>query len=225
MGNKKSYYKRFRIILANPLSRIYHRWTYRKAIEDLNKLKFKLNFSKKSFTCLLCGVGNENTADEFIKFVISKNKNPKIIIIDKGDEQINAVIKLANSKYPDLQISIKQIDALKLTSFIKRNSVDWIETDGFLEYFNKKAIGLLLIQWQKILSEKGFITFRDTFNQNGFDWLIDYLRIRIAMIWLGVTVYSHSKKSFEGLIKKTGFNYITNPTIIATFLRYTLTKR
>ncbi|MFA6570048.1 MAG: hypothetical protein WCT77_02300, partial [Bacteroidota bacterium] len=57
-----SYYKNFRIIIGTPLWRLYLRWRYKKSIEDFYKLGFQPNFSNKSFTTLLCGVGNETTA-------------------------------------------------------------------------------------------------------------------------------------------------------------------
>lgn len=126
-----SYYRKFRIVIGAPPWRIYLRWAYKKCIEDLNKLNFKPNFNKKDFTCLLCGVGNETTADEFIKFVIKRNSKSKIIIIDIGEEQIKAVERLVKNNYQNLNIKIKKIDALKLDTLLGKYSLDWIETDGF----------------------------------------------------------------------------------------------
>ncbi|HIH40999.1 TPA: class I SAM-dependent methyltransferase [Candidatus Woesearchaeota archaeon] len=220
----KSYYRRFKIIIGTPLWRIYLRSSYKKCLKNLKRLNFSLNFSKKSFSALLCGVGNEATADEFIKFVTGKNKNAKIIIIDIGDEQIRAVRKLVGAKYSPLDIIVKKINALELDSFIKKHSIDWIETDGFLEYFDQRHLRLLFAQWKNVLAEGGVITFRDSFSKNKFDELIGSFRVWIAREWLGVTVFSHSKKFFENLIELSGFNYCAEPTLLPTFIRYTLIK-
>lgn len=108
-----SYYRNFNIILGNPLWRRYLRWAYKTCISDLEKLHCEPDFSKKDFTVLLCGVGNENTADEFIKFVTARNQKAKIIIIDIADEQINAVKELVKTKYSSLNIIVKQICTYK----------------------------------------------------------------------------------------------------------------
>ncbi|MBI5127335.1 hypothetical protein HZA76_02665 [Candidatus Roizmanbacteria bacterium] len=220
----ENYYKRFKVVIGTPLWRLYLRWVYQKGIDDLEKLNLQPNFSKKDFTCLLCGVGNETTADEFIKFILKKNNNPRIIIIDIGKYQIEAVKKLVNDKYKTLRITIKQIDVLKLTTFIKEKSIDWIETDGFLEYFDKQSLNQLIDIWEKTLRLTGFITFRDCFNNNPIDRFIDKVRIQVAKKWLSVITYSHSKTEMADLYKLKGFRFITKPTIIPTFLRYTAVR-
>ena len=105
-----SYYRNFKIIIGTPLWRYFFRQEYKKCVDNLKKLNLSPDFYKNSFTALLCGVGNEVTADEFIKFILAKNK-----------------------------------------------SVDWIETDGFLEYFPKEDLNKLLFvsilktNWKKHL--------------------------------------------------------------------------
>ena len=85
---------------------------------------------------MLSGCGNEQTADTFIQFVIQRNKNAEIYIIDLGEEQITAIRRLVAVKYKDLNIKVHQINALELDNIIKPQSLDWIETDGFIEYFD-----------------------------------------------------------------------------------------
>ncbi len=219
-----NYYHRFKIIIGTPLWRQYLRWAYRTCIKDFKRLNFTPNFKKDQFTCLLCGCGNETTADEFIKFVTKRNPRAKIIIIDLADEQVNAIRKLVNDSYCSLDIRIKQINALKLDAFIKNHSLDWIETDGFLEYFDKKALGKLLRLWNKLLKTDGFITLREPAGEGGLGRLLDRLKIWVGKIWLGVTVYSHSKLELEELLEKCGFRYVWGRTIIPTFLRFSLIK-
>lgn len=126
---------------------------------------------------MLCGVGNEATADEFIKFVLSKNRNPKIIIIDIANEQIKAVERLKKAKYKRLNIKIKRINALNLGSYIRTSSLDWIETDGFFEYFDSKSLEKLLLLWRKLLVKNGFVTARTFSSKSMIDRFIDKLRI------------------------------------------------
>lgn len=219
-----SYYNRFKIIIGTPAWRLYLRWAYKTCIEDLIKLNYKPDFKKDNFTCLLCGCGNETTTDEFIKFTIHRNPKAKIIIIDLADEQINAIKKLVNNRYSSLNTTVRQIDALSLNTFIKNNSLDWIETDGFLEYFDKNPLERLLRVWNKLLKQDGFITLREPAGEGILGDFIDRVKIWIGRIWLGVTVYSHSKQELEGLFSKCDFKYVEGLTFIPTFLRFSMIK-
>lgn len=219
-----SYYKNFKIVIGTPLWRLYLRWAYKKCIADFNKLNFFPDFTAPNFTCLLCGVGNETTADEFIKFTTKKNKKAKIIIIDLGKEQIQAINNLIRKKYSNLNIIVKQINALELGTYFKKDSINWIETDGFLEFFDKNSLQKLLIIWHKLLKQKGFITLREPSSQGNIGRIIDLLRMWIGKIWLGVKLYLHNKKELAALFKQSGFMFHNDPTFIPTFNRYSLIK-
>lgn len=219
-----SYYHRFKIIIGSPLWRFYLRWAYGKCIEDLDTLHFIPDFNNRDFTCLLCGVGNETTADEFIQFANKKNLKAKIIIIDLGKEQIQAVKNLIRKKYLSHNIEVKQIDALQLTTFIKPNSINWIETDGFLEFFDKKSLNKLMQIWNKILKNNGFITLREPASEGKLGQITDNLRIWIGKRWLGITIYRHTKQELNLMFQKSGFKYVTGYTSIPTFKRYSLIK-
>lgn len=219
-----SYYRSFRIVIGTPLWRIYLQWAYKKCIEDLNELDFDPKFTKRGFTCLLCGAGNETTADEFIRFVIKRNPKTKIHIIDIGDEQIKAVRRLVKNKYPNLDIEVKKINALKLNTFIEKNSVDWIETDGLFEYFDKKSLRELLMLWRGLLTKDGFVTTRACASQGMIGRMIDSLRIRLGKVWPGVNLYAHNRQEVINSILKSGFKYTEGLTPIPTLRRYSLIK-
>ena len=136
----KDYYNRFGVVLRSPLFPVYLRWAYNQGLMDVKSLGIQPNFNKTSFSCLLSGCGNEQTADTFIQFVIQRNKNAEIYIIDLGEEQITAIRRLVAVKYKDLNIKVHQINALELDNIIKPQSLDWIETDGFIEYFDHPSL-------------------------------------------------------------------------------------
>jgi len=217
-----SYYKRFGIILGNPLWRVYLRWRYQKSIEDFKKLSFIPNFNKQNFSCLLCGVGNEATAEEFIEFVMKKSQNPHIWIIDLGQEQIVAVQRMIKQKYPYLNINVKQINALDLSELIKLKSIDWIETDGFFEFFDNNSIRKLLQVWKNLLTNDGFITTTATSSRWKLQEYFDRIKIWIGRNLLGVTVYPHTRKEMRQNFEDEGLKYIEGPTIIPYFKRYSL---
>lgn len=219
-----TYYRRFKIVIGTPVWRVYLRWAYRKCIDDLSRLNFTPNFNKKDFTALLCGVGNEATADEFINFVITKNKEARIIIIDIGKQQIDAVTKLVQKKYASLNIKIKQTNALELASFFPNSSIDWIETDGFLEYFDKSNLTTLLNIWRKLMKEDGFITMRECASNGAIGAVIDCIRILIAKKWLGVSLYKHTKKELERILNEHQFLFVSGPTLLPTFRTYSVIK-
>src|SRR3989338_6375370 len=220
-----SYYRKFKIVIGPPLWRVYLRWAYEKCIDDLSKLNFVPEFNRKNFTCLLCGVGNETTADEFIKFVIAKNKKAEIIIVDIGGEQIEAVKKLIHNKYLFFNIQIKQINALELTKLLRHHSIDWIETDGFLEYFDTNKLNTLLDIWRKILKLDGFITIRETASNSFTGRIVDHIRVWIAKVWLGVTIYIHTKIKLEKMFHNNQLKFVSGPTWLPTFRRYSLIKK
>src|SRR3989338_9532342 len=143
----KNYYRRFGIVLRNPLFPVYLRWAYDQGLKDVKSLGLPPNFNKMSFSCLLSGCGNEQTAETFIQFVSQRNKNAKFYIIDLGDEQIQAIRKLVALKFNNLNIEIHKINALELDKIIKPKSLDWIETDGFMEYFDHRSLKKLLQIW------------------------------------------------------------------------------
>ncbi len=217
-----SYYRNFRLVIGSPLWRLYLRWAYRKCIDDFKYLDFIPDFKNKTFTCLLCGVGNEVTADEFIKFALLKNKKAKIIIIDLGKEQIQAVRKLIQKKHSTINIKVKQMNALDLDKMLKDNSIDWIETDGFLEFFDKDSLYRLLTIWDKLLKPKGFITLREPASRGTIGHIIDKLRVWAAKIWLGITIYRYDQDKLTSLFNKTGFEYVEHSTFIPTFDRFSL---
>jgi SAM-dependent methyltransferase len=217
-----SYYKNFGLILGNPLWRMYLRWRYKKSIEDFNKLNFTPNFKKKDFTCLLCGVGNEVTAEEFIKFVLKRNTDPDIWIIDLGKEQIDAVKQMVIIKFPNLNIKVMQIDALKLEGLIKGNTIDWIETDGLFEFFDNATIRKLLSIWKSLLTKEGFITTTATSSRWALQEYFDKVKIWVGKVWLGVTVYSHTRAQMRQNFKEVGLKFVEGPTMLPYFKRYSL---
>lgn len=220
-----SYYKNFRIIIGTPLWRDYLRWVYKTSIDDFNKLKFTPDFNKKGFTCLLCGVGNEVTADEFLRFILEKNSQAKIWIIDLGGEQIEAVKSLVEQKYPGQNITIKKINALELDKIIKPGSIDWIETDGLFEFFNNDALEKLLKVWTKLLAKNGFVTTRACSSKDFIDRLMEDLKVWGGKKWLGVTAYAHTRKQMHDLFKKAGFKFVEGSTPLKHFKRYSLIGR
>lgn len=217
-----SYYKNFGLILGNPLWRVYLRWRYKKSIEDFSKLNFTPNFKKKDFTCLLCGVGNEVTAEEFIKFVIKRNLDPNIWMIDLGKEQIDAVKQMVIRKFPNLNIKVNQINALDLNNLIKENSIDWIETDGLFEFFDNTSIRKLLNVWKKLLTKDGFITTTATSSRWKLQEYFDNIKIWAGKVWLGVAVYPHTRTQMRQNFKAVGFKFVEGPTMLPYFKRYSL---
>ena len=219
------YYRNFWIFMNNPIAGAYLRWVYKKGVEDLLKLNFKPNFNTRNFVCLLCGVANERTADEFIKFTFEKNPNAKIIIIDRGTEQINAVRKLVKKKYSGFNIQIEQIDALDLQKIILPESLDWIETDAFLEFFDVEGLDKLFNVWHSLLKPTGFITTRDYVTNGPIGKINDTLRIWQMRIWLGVETFAHSPTDFANLFEKFNFKAIEGSTFLPTFKRFSLIKK
>lgn len=203
--------------------RPYLRWAYGQGIKDLTRLSRSVIFTQKEFTCLLSGVGGEITADEFISFVLKKNKNAKVYVIDLGKEQTRAVKWLVSKKYYGYDVHVQEANAMDL-SFLKTSSVDWIETDGLLEYFDEHSLNKLLEEWKRILKDTGFITIREFASEGAVGNTIDKFRVWIGKTYLGVKFYVYTKKSLESIFRKNGFRFASGKSPYPSYVRYTLIK-
>lgn len=212
-------------MLKTRIFKRYLRWAYKKGAEDLVKLNFKPGFKKEDFTCLLCGVGSEQTANEFIRFVTNRNPRAKIWIIDLGEKQVTAVKKLVKERLAKFDVNIRRVNALELNKLLPEASLDWIETDGFLEYFDRQSLKRLLTIWHGLLNADGFITTRDFVSSSRITITTDAFRIWLAKRWLGVSLFRHTKKELVSLFKSSGFNFVVGPTPLPTYKRFTLVKR
>ncbi len=192
---------------------------------DLRKIEFEPNWRRKRFTALLCGVGNEVTADEYIGFVLEKNQNASIWIIDLGDEQIRAVREMVNAKYKDKSIVIRKTDALELGKLIANHSVDWIETDAVWEFFDYSGLERLLNVWKMLLRREGFITTSATSYESNFEKRLSKIEAWIGKTWLGVNVFGHERVKLNKLIRVAGFRFYERPSLTSYFRRYVMAVR
>ncbi|MBI5151309.1 MAG: class I SAM-dependent methyltransferase [Candidatus Pacebacteria bacterium] len=219
-----SYYTKWGMIIGSPIFQRFLRENYAKGLSDLHLLKRENPFFQSDFSSLLCGVGNAETARSFIEFVTNRNPNAHIFIIDLGTEQIDAVKKLVKHNFGKYDIKAQQMNALDLTTWLKRSSLDWIETDGFLEFFSPPQLQKLLKIWHTLLKKDGYITIREPASDNIWESVIDVLRVWMAKWWLGVRLYVYSLTDLKRIFHDSGFLFKTFPTKVPTFRRFTLVK-
>ena len=218
-----NYYSRFKIISNNRLWRRYLRWAYKKCIEDFKKINHNINFSKSVFTALLCGTSGEITSEEFVNFVLSHNKKARIIILDIASEQLEQSKIVLSKKYDKVNIKYLLSDARDIS--LKNQSVDYIETDGFLEYFSKQDIYIVLKEWNRILKKGGFITLRDFASNSQFGKIIDMARLFIGKAYFGIILHAHSFDDFIKAFKDTNFSFVSGGrTFLPTYIRFSLYK-
>lgn len=220
-----SYYSRWSLVIGTSLFQNFLKSSYALGVSDLDKLHKKAHFSDPNFTCMLCGVGNAATANSFIQFALSRNPKSHIVIIDLGEEQITEVKKLVQRNYSQSNITIRQMNALDLLSWLKSSSLDWIETDGFLEFFSPSQLLRLIHIWHILLKPEGFITIRETASQSKIGSIIDIIRIWLGKLWLGVQLYKFTLQDLERIFQTNGFKYVSYPTSIPTYRRFTLVKK
>jgi SAM-dependent methyltransferase len=212
-------YNLFQVVSHNPLFHYYLRWAYSQGIKDIVKTGNKIDFLKKNFTVLQCGTSGEITSEEFIKFVLRKNKKAKIYILDIGQRQIKAINNLVRTKYRNYNIKTLKINALDVCKYIRCQSVDLIETDGFLEYFSQKDLPKLLLSWKKLLTKDGFVITRVPTVRNRLE---DFLYKRVLWVgrtFFGTDVYQYSDADLKKIFQKTGFRFVEGPTPLVFVLR------
>ncbi len=219
----KNFYKIFGFITKLPFWRHYLHISHLRGFEDVKEMGVVRMFKDSNFTALQCGTAGEITTDEFLKSALNQNQNAKIIIIDLGEEQIASVKKLVSNKYKNKQIKVHQANALDL-SFVPNKSVDWIETDGFLAFFDQETLPKLLKEWKRILKDNGFITFRD-FASNTFpEKLIDDARIALTKYSVKANLTRRTKTEMDTSFSEAGFQFNFGRTLIPGFYRYCLIK-
>jgi ubiquinone/menaquinone biosynthesis C-methylase UbiE len=217
----QNFYKRFKTITRLPFWRPYLKKVYKLSQEDAENLGIKPISKRKKFTTLLCGVSGEITAEEYTDFVLGINPDAKIIIIDLGNEQIKSIKRLVSLKYIYANIIIKQANALNL-SFIKDNSIDWIDTDGFLSFFDAEMLFSLFSEWKRILKKDGYITFREIISVGLISWSVNYLRKAVSLFYINTNLYIHNKKELLHNFSKLKFKYSVHRSPVPLLNRYCL---
>lgn len=219
----KNFYKRFQLISGFPLWPNYLRWVYEKTISDSTSVSITPLRKRKSFTCLLCGVSGEITANEYIKFVLSINPKARIIIIDIGKEQIGSLKKLISNNFSEANITVRQANALNL-DFITDKSLDWIDTDGFFSFFDNKQLLELFKEWKRMLKNDGYITFRELISHGFISTIANKLRAYVAKMYMGIELHQHNTEELEHSIKQVGFKSKHGISPIPLLDRYCLIK-
>lgn len=219
----KNFYKRFGVITKLPFWRHYLHVSHVRGFEDAKKLGIKPKIKNSRFTALQSGTAGEITTDEFLKTVYRNDKNAKAIIIDLGEKQISSVKKLVHENYPDKHIEVRQVNALDL-HFISDKSIDWIETDGFLAFFDQNTLPQLLKEWGRILKDSGFITFRDFASSTFIERLIDKSRIALAKQTVSADLTRRTKIEMDSAFSNAGYKFKFSKTLIPGFYRYFLIK-
>jgi len=129
----------------------------------------------------------------------------------------------ANRKRQLRKVNKKTVESLR--QCIVDGKIDWIETDGFLEYFDATKLSDLLDVWAKLLKRDGFITLREFASVGFFGKLVDVVRIWITKRWLEVKLYKHSKEALQRMFQKHQFRFVSGATLLPTFLRYALVPK
>ncbi len=209
--------------MHNPIWAFYLKKAYESNIPDLKKSNFNPIISSQNFTALLCGTAGSTTSKTFARYIFSRNPKTKLIILDKGDEQIEDSKKTLNSLFPSKNIIYLCEDALKTS--LPRESIDYIETDGLFEFFSYKDLGKLLKEWDRILKDNGFITFRAYTNYSWFTLFFDKIKLFVGNKFLSVKVYAHSKKNLEKILNQSNFKWkVSGKTFLPGFLRFIMHK-
>ncbi len=219
-----SYYKNYWVFMNNPIAGSYLRWAYRTGLRNLSYIDYYPNFKKENFSCLLCGVGNERTAREYINFVLNRNFRANIYIIDINEDHLLSIRKLAQKEFPSSKITILRINALDLVDIIDENSIDWIETDCFFEFFDNESMKKLLTVWHKILKSDGFITTRDYISDDKNSFLINHIRKIIMEKWLNVKIFNHTRYDYE-LLLNNYFKSAICSTRVPTYKTFSMIKK
>lgn len=218
------YYKRFKFFTENKYWEKYLQWAYPTCLNDLSRLHFKPDLAVEGFTALLCGTSGETTALNFAKFVLSHNKRAKIIILDISESQITQSRTALKNVYPNADIKCIIADALH--TGLESESINYIETDAFFEFFNSDELTLLLIEWKRILKMDGFATTRAFASDTFLEKRLDFIRVLVAHRYLKIGIYVHHLDGILNAISNSGLKFVQGGhAYCPTFKRFSLLKR
>lgn len=220
MQNK--YYQRFRLFTSGPLWRWYLSHSHKKSLDDLASLKVQPSFRKTAFTAMLCGTSGYNTSVNFIRFIHRNNPQARLIVADRNEYPLNETRSRAQRDFPSMDISYIQCDALKLP--LEDASVDYIETDAFLQFFSSGQLPDLLREWARVLKPDGYISTRCFASRTRTGRFYDKLRIRLGN-YLNVRFYVHTFDYLASEMNKAGFVFSASPFVLPTLKRFTLVKK
>lgn len=210
--------------MSNPLLGRYLQHSYSSAFSDLQYLNRLPNFSKKDFSCWLCGVAGASTAEKFLDFIFNKNPLSDVTILDLGEDQIKEIRKLIEKKYSDKKIRLIRANALDANKYFRQRSVDWIDTDNIMMFFDNKSLKKLLVIWRNILKDNGWISFRESARKGKFGVFFDWVLIRCGKYIFDAKLVGRSVQELRKMIGDSGFRFHEGNSLLPTVKRFCLVK-
>ena len=217
-----AYYKRFRIFTHSVIWKIYISNSLTNSLYDLDALGRSSIFEKPGFTAMQCGTSGFKTSKCFFDFLLKRNSDCRIIVLDKSNYPLNEIKRNVHRKYSGIKFSFIQCDALSIP--IADASVDYIETDSFFQFFSLTALNQMLSEWHRVLKPDGFITTRCFCRNNQFGKIFDFFRKQLGK-YLNVQFIIHDYPSIIASLNLAGFNFKSNCYALPTLRRFTLIKQ
>ena len=133
-----------------------HRWylaaAYRAGYEQLRRMGAD-PLARAGARVLLCGTGSAETSLAFARFVRERNPSASLVVLDLSARPLVASRALVPGA------GWLRADARALP--IAGESIDLIETDFFLQYFEPEAKRVIAAEWSRVLAPGGAIMSRD----------------------------------------------------------------
>jgi len=220
-----TYYKRWGLFMKNPLWCNYLKKMYQDGFQKIAYLTNQDNpFDQPNFTALLSGCHGETTAETFAQFIFSKNPTTKLYILDINPISIERCKAVLPKKFPNKTIVFLQENILG--NSIPDNTIDYIETDGFLQFFEPKTqLPKLIAEWKRMLKPTGFITTRDIVTTNVIGRTIVAIMQFLAKHVFAITIYHQTLAEIEKLYFQYGFYSVVRKTWFPTFRQFTIIKK
>lgn len=214
---------RFQYVTDNSIWSSYLRWAYQKCVDDFADWGHPVNFTEKGFTALLCGTAGAATTREFVTFILNKNKEAKIIILDIGTLQIQHSKAMVEAEFPNADITCLQADARIMP--LADHSIDLIETDGVFEFMNGSDVQTVLHHWHRILKDSGKCMFRDFAPRSPLTAGPNLIKKTIARTFFNLELFNHSWSDFQKMFDAARFQHRSGGTaFLPSFRRFTLIK-
>jgi SAM-dependent methyltransferase len=147
---------------------------------------------------LLCGTGSAETTAAFLGHLASARGAVEAFVLDLAAEPLRASMASGAAAF------FARADARDLP--LEDRSVDLIESDFFLQYFDAQGKRRIVAEWARVLSPGGVITTRDYVPRAGcgVDAFLDRARVRTLRFFLGRTFHTTSEADIVSTFRDHG---------------------
>jgi ubiquinone/menaquinone biosynthesis C-methylase UbiE len=193
----RTFHARLQRFARSPLHRRYLAVAYTHSLEDARACGADPLAGTRP-RVLLCGTGSAQTTAAFLGHLARARGAVEPLVLDLSHEPLRAAMASG------ARASFARADARDLP--LEDGSVDLIESDFFLQYFDTEGKRRIVREWARVLSARGVITTRDYVARagSGVDAFLDRVRVQTLRFFLARAFHTTSESEISSTFRDHG---------------------